>query len=294
MISRFIRRSGFEMPQPLTAYTELARLPHTIVVILGTLIGAHFAQLDAPTTKLLLAGLANACLFVAAVAFNDWTDVLEDSINKPERPIPSGRVPPKNALLFAGLAATLGVGLSVLVSWRLGVGATGICLAGTAYSLRLKDVPVTGNMVVAVVSTYPLWSWVLVDGHLDATFLHLMLACFLFRSGAEILKTAEDYVGDRYAGRRTVATRLDVRVANRAGSTLLCLSLGFLWAIPGLPVAVLLGLISSSIIAAFAFGSSCLGATAEDSSRLVSMERAIIIVMISVLTADLVIGDWLS
>ena len=220
MTVKTARISSLVLPPAVSAYAELARLPQAIVVILGTIVGAHFAQLSLPFAAIVTVGLANACLFIAAVALNDWTDVLEDSIDKPDRPIPSGRIDASSALVFAASSTVLGIGMSAWVSWQLGVAATAIGFFSAFYSLRLKGIPFLGNAIVATVSTYPLWCWIVVDGHLDTTFVYLMLACFLFRTGAELIKTAEDHVGDRCAGRRTVATEAGVRFANRAGSGL--------------------------------------------------------------------------
>jgi 4-hydroxybenzoate polyprenyltransferase len=88
------------------------------------------------------AGLATAsvCLYWSGMAANDWADRELDAVERPERPIPSGRVTPRQALgVAAGLTAA-GVVLAVLAGGRRAL-AVALPLAGTvwAYDLRAKN-----------------------------------------------------------------------------------------------------------------------------------------------------------
>ncbi|HEU5472437.1 MAG TPA: UbiA family prenyltransferase [Actinophytocola sp.] len=85
---------------------------------------------------------ATVCLYWAGMALNDWADRELDRVERPERPIPSGRVSPRFALgLAAGLTAA-GVGLAGLAGGRAGL-RVAVPLAGTvwAYDLALKSTP---------------------------------------------------------------------------------------------------------------------------------------------------------
>jgi 4-hydroxybenzoate polyprenyltransferase len=88
------------------------------------------------------AGLAAAsvCLYWAGMAANDWADRRRDAVERPERPIPSGRVTPAQAVgLAAGLTAA-GVGLAGLAGGRRAL-ALALPLAATVwtYDLAAKD-----------------------------------------------------------------------------------------------------------------------------------------------------------
>ncbi|MFF9342881.1 SCO3242 family prenyltransferase [Streptomyces sp. NPDC014773] len=84
---------------------------------------------------------ASLCLYEAGMALNDWADREEDAVDRPHRPLPSGRIAPAAALGAAGLLTAAGL----LLAARAGrpAGAVATALAGTvwAYDLHLKHTP---------------------------------------------------------------------------------------------------------------------------------------------------------
>lgn len=95
---------------------ELVRAPAALSVPGDTLVGAAAAG----TLGLRTAGLATAsvCLYWAGMAANDWADREVDAEQRPQRPIPSGRVTPETAFrLAAGLTAT-GCALAAVAGGR--------------------------------------------------------------------------------------------------------------------------------------------------------------------------------
>lgn len=80
---------------------------------------------------------ASVCIYWAGMALNDWADREIDAVERPERPIPSGRVPASTALgLAAGLTAA-GLALAGRAGGRSAL-ATSTVLAATAWSYDLK------------------------------------------------------------------------------------------------------------------------------------------------------------
>ena len=126
---------------------ELVRAPAALSVPGDVLAGAVAAgTLDRRATG--LAG-ASVLLYWAGMAANDWADRHLDAVERPERPIPSGRVPAGTAL---GLAVGLtGAGLAVagLAGGRRAL-AVALPLAGTiwGYDLLAKRGP-AGPAVMA-------------------------------------------------------------------------------------------------------------------------------------------------
>ncbi|AGZ42803.1 SCO3242 family prenyltransferase [Actinoplanes friuliensis] len=126
------------MKSPLRTLAELVRAPAALSVPGDVIAGAAAAGSLAPAT----AGLAGAsvCLYWAGMAANDWADRDLDATERPERPIPSGRISAPAALgIAAGLTAA---GLALAA--RSG-GARALAVAGPlaaavwAYDLRLKN-----------------------------------------------------------------------------------------------------------------------------------------------------------
>ncbi|MBO8194581.1 UbiA family prenyltransferase [Streptomyces oryzae] len=125
---------------PLTAWAQLLRVSALSTVPGDALVGAA-ATGRAPGRGTALAAGASLCLYEAGMALNDWADREEDARERPERPLPSGRISPA-----AALAAAAGLTAAGLVcaarAGRLPL-AVATALAGTvwAYDLRLKHTP---------------------------------------------------------------------------------------------------------------------------------------------------------
>src|SRR5579859_1612206 len=83
---------------------ELVRAPAALSVPGDALAGAAAAGALATRTAGLCA--ASVCLYWAGMAANDWADRELDAKERPERPVPSGRISPQTAL---GVAAGLSV-----------------------------------------------------------------------------------------------------------------------------------------------------------------------------------------
>ncbi len=183
------------------------------------------------------AGLGALSTFAASCAansVNDAADVVADRINRPERPIPSGRVSPRAAVwtglfLFAAsaaLAAPLGArALALVGAW---------VVLTTLYSVTLERLPLLGNVVVALVAASPLLMGGLTQGVPGAgegpaagllgsavvvetgrrlvaagERLAVMFAlAALLHLAREFVKSAEDEPGDSVAGKRTIAVAL--------------------------------------------------------------------------------------
>ncbi|MFG2051039.1 SCO3242 family prenyltransferase [Micromonospora sp. NPDC048935] len=122
----------------LADLAELVRAPAALSVPGDVVAGAAAAGALGPRTPA-LAG-ASVLLYWAGMAANDWADRGLDAVERPERPIPSGRVTPAAAVgLAAGLTAA-GVGLAAAVGGRRAA-ALAVPLAATiwGYDLLAKN-----------------------------------------------------------------------------------------------------------------------------------------------------------
>jgi 4-hydroxybenzoate polyprenyltransferase len=122
---------------------ELCRAPAALSVPGDVVAGAAAAgRLGTSWHRIPGLAAASVCLYWAGMAANDWADRDVDARERPERPIPSGRVSPATAFgVAAGLTAA-GVALAGLAGGRRAL-AVAVPLAGTvwAYDLRLKQTP---------------------------------------------------------------------------------------------------------------------------------------------------------
>ncbi|MFC0845660.1 SCO3242 family prenyltransferase [Streptomyces noboritoensis] len=128
------------MKPVLRDWAELLRVSALFTVPGDALAGAAAAGLR-PNRRTALAVGASLCLYEAGMALNDWADRDEDAVDRPHRPIPSGRVKPAAAL--AAAAGLTGAGLALAYRAGRPAGLVATALAGTvwAYDLRLKHTP---------------------------------------------------------------------------------------------------------------------------------------------------------
>ncbi|WP_442802312.1 SCO3242 family prenyltransferase [Streptomyces sp. CB02613] len=81
---------------------------------------------------------ASLCLYEAGMALNDWADRDEDAVDRPHRPIPSGRISPAAALGAAGVLTAAGLALAARAGRPALAVATGLAATVWAYDLHLK------------------------------------------------------------------------------------------------------------------------------------------------------------
>ncbi|NJP97967.1 UbiA family prenyltransferase [Nonomuraea sp. FMUSA5-5] len=126
---------------------ELVRAPAALSVPGDVAAGAAAGQVLGPRTV----GLAcsSVCLYWAGMAANDWADRHLDATERPERPIPSGRVSPGTALGVAVGLTAAGLTTAALAGGRRAL-AVAVPLAGAiwAYDLAAKNTR-AGPLVMA-------------------------------------------------------------------------------------------------------------------------------------------------
>ncbi|WP_234365094.1 SCO3242 family prenyltransferase [Streptomyces sp. RTd22] len=122
------------------AWAELLRVSALFTVPGDALAGAA-ATRTAPNRGTALAMGASLCLYEAGMALNDWADRDLDAVERPGRPLPSGRITPAAALTAATGLTGAGLVCAALAGRR--TLATAAALAGTvwAYDLGLKNTP---------------------------------------------------------------------------------------------------------------------------------------------------------
>lgn len=217
---------------------QLMRFDRPLCAAALTLLGAWLAA-PAPastlwSTPVLLAACVVGLITAFGFVINDCCDVVVDTLGKPGRPLPSGRISHTTATRFAwGLAAG-----GLLLALLLGRSATLFALGGialsAAYSHRLKSTLLIGNASVAVlVGTVIVFGAVMAGGATPAAFAAATMAVCYF-TAQEVLFSLEDVEQDRAAGLRTTATRLGAIGTARLLRVLLVLFI----AVALLPVAM--------------------------------------------------------
>jgi 4-hydroxybenzoate polyprenyltransferase len=99
----------------LRSYAQLVRLPNLPTALADICLGALAAN-ALPQHGLAFAALllASACLYSAGMVWNDYFDQEQDRRERPFRPLPSGRISPRQAALLGVGLLSAGVLLSLL------------------------------------------------------------------------------------------------------------------------------------------------------------------------------------
>ncbi|NIH80093.1 4-hydroxybenzoate polyprenyltransferase [Amycolatopsis viridis] len=122
-------------------YVQLVRAPAALSVLGDTVAGAAAAGRPLRGRRLALP-LASVAFYWSGMALNDWADRRLDAVERPERPIPSGRISASRAFGVAAGLSGAGLVLSALAGGRdaLTVAAP-LAAAVWAYDTVLKKTP---------------------------------------------------------------------------------------------------------------------------------------------------------
>lgn len=210
----------FAITRPLNAFVAGLAAVVGYLIATGTVI---------PQTFLLFAIVA--LITAAGNVINDFFDVKIDSVNRPDRPIPSGAV---TRIAARGFALTLFLA-GILVSFFTNPLCILIAIINSlilvAYAGILKRTPLLGNITVSYLSS----SIFLIGGALDGwdglvRIIPIAVITFFAMLSRELVKDAEDVEGDMAGGADTVPLRIGIRKTSQLAliSTLLAAAVSLL------------------------------------------------------------------
>lgn len=195
----------------ILAYLELSRPINGVIALISVLLGGFFAVGTLNHLDVLTVAISALLLLSAGNAFNDYCDYEIDRINKPQRPIPSGRVQRRGALIFAIVLLSIGVALGFLVNRYAALIALIVSSCLIAYAVWLKRTPLVGNLVVGMLTGLTFIAGGVAVMSIRGVLVPAIFA-FLFTTAREIVKDIEDTEGDIENRAKTIAV-ISKRVA---------------------------------------------------------------------------------
>jgi len=197
-------------------YLKLMRPANGIMTALSVLVGAvlvvKFGAFFSPLVY--VAMIAAFLISGAGNAINDYVDIDADKVNKPYRPIPSGKVRPRAALGFSMTLFVIGITMAFFVNLAALAIAVINSLLLITYSFYLKERMLIGNASIS----YLVGSGFLFGG---AAVGNLLLPAVMFFLSAfanmarEIAKDLEDIKGDRLMFLKKVVSKVKRSIAHR-------------------------------------------------------------------------------
>ncbi|MER5469895.1 UbiA family prenyltransferase [Streptomyces sp. NPDC002935] len=186
-----------------------------VLAALSAACGGHLAtdSSDGGLGRVLLSMVCMAGVMGVANAVNDIADLPADRIGKPWRPIASGRVGLRTAWFVVLALAALTMTTAFVLGPMETLFAAALLFLAFAYSYRLKDTVLVGNLVVAAVSCGTLLFGAMVSSGMSPRSCVAAGTVLLFVVGYEIVKTLQDRDADGEAGLRTLATAFEPAVS---------------------------------------------------------------------------------
>jgi 4-hydroxybenzoate polyprenyltransferase len=210
----------------LRLYWAFARpftlVPPMIGIFSGSLLGFGATHPRFPVLRVALAVLAAAVLNAASNGINHICDLQNDRVNKPHRPLPSGKMSVTEAWAFVVVTYLLALAMVAVVNRETFVIYVIAALATVAYSappVRLKRHPVGSNFTIALIRGWLLkvagWAAVATVVHSIEPW-YIGFIYFVFLLGATTTKDFADIEGDRVAGCITLPVKYGATWSARA------------------------------------------------------------------------------
>lgn len=197
----------------MVQYLKLARIGNVILAFLSVEVSGILCGLNvAHNWEILAAALAASLITAGGNAVNDLFDIDIDKINRPSRPLASGRLSKDQVRYFYVITTVAGLAISAFINdWTLMIAIAAAVLV-FMYSYKFKRMIFVGNLVVALVTGLAFIYGGAAVNDLKDVYPAAIFA-FLTNLIREIIKDAEDVKGDGKLGVRTIATQYGTRTS---------------------------------------------------------------------------------
>jgi len=183
----------------------------------AVIVGATLARPDDLSIlwqNLVYGFITGFMLTSASMAINDYYDREIDAINEPKRPIPSGLIRPKEALIFAFVLTAIGFATAYLTNIFCFMTAIIAWAIFVIYLTVGKRSGLPGNFLVSTCVFIPfLYGNYAIASTIEPNVLIFASMVFLSNTGREITKGIVDVQGDKLQNVRTLAVRFGEKTA---------------------------------------------------------------------------------
>ena len=195
----------------LGGYLRLIRPVNCGMIGIAVIVGAVLANpniANRPWQSLVYGFVTSFTLTAASMAINDYYDRQIDAVNEPNRPIPSGLIKPRDALIFAAVLSMLGFAAAYLTNALCLVTAIIAWMVFATYTTVGKRSGLPGNFLVSTCVAIPfVYGSIAIVADVRLNVLLFASMAFLSNTGREITKGIVDVKGDMTANVKTMAVR---------------------------------------------------------------------------------------
>ncbi len=124
-------------------YLQLLRLPTVFTAMADIVLGRMFVngRTLEPYPEFFTVLAASCALYLSGMVFNDFFDVAQDTAERPTRPIPSGKVSRRSAMILGVVLMLVGIGTAATLSTPTLVVAITLAVMILGYDGYLKRTP---------------------------------------------------------------------------------------------------------------------------------------------------------
>lgn len=193
----------------MNPYVEIMRPGNAIMGAIAIILVAFVDKTF--NIPVILAILAVFFETAAGNVINDYYDYEIDLINKPKRPIPSGRISLKSGKYFSYLLFLAGTicGFIISIITNNWIPFLIVIIADIVlylYAYKLKSTPLIGNLTVGFMTGFGFvfGGFSINNPEIIITSMNLGFFAFVMTTAREIVKDIEDLKGDKSAGAKTL------------------------------------------------------------------------------------------
>lgn len=190
----------------------LTRPDNVFIAFLTIWVAAIVSGGIDPVYNLTLAAFSAALITIGANLINDIFDIEIDRINKPDRPLPAGKVTVREAMVLFVCVYALAWVLAAVISMTMLSIAIGFGVLLILYSYIFKRMVLIGNLVVSISTAAAfIYAGMAVD-RIEGTIFPAVFS-FFYHFGREVIKDLQDVEGDAANGAVTFAIRYGTRAS---------------------------------------------------------------------------------
>lgn len=210
------KKSKVSIKDKLFAHLETWRLYTVIWCGLVSLAGACIAFNGFPKLKIAVLALFIPMMgWTAGLYLADFLDRKLDAIEKPHRPIPSGRIKPKEALLIGAIFAATGLILSFFLGINNIILVFVVALLVLGYAKISKSLGIMGNLNrgIVTVAAYLFGVFSIGQSIQDVQiYMWLLAIVFLFHdTNSNLVGAIRDMEGDKAGGYKTIPVKYGIK-----------------------------------------------------------------------------------
>lgn len=203
-----------------TSYLSMMRplnsLMSGIGVVFTALMFAGYSAESIGAARIIVGFATGFTVTAASMIVNDVVDVEVDRVNKPWKPLPSGKASPKTAVFLSILLLAAALSLNTLLGSIFTLTTLVYSLLGVGYSFLRRYW--WSQLLVPASVTGPIAYGYIAAGAPRGDFytaVGLASTIYIVTFGREVLKAIQDLEGDRTRGYTTIPMRFGVKESSK-------------------------------------------------------------------------------